>query len=109
MPSRKARRILPWSSTVSILASVPWSLGRRGLLERMRLGWVHFSCRSRGYRWVPFARRLPVEHAVVQRGLHGNCCVGLEPQGLAGAVAAAVGGPGGPLDARVQERTRGGE
>src|SRR5262249_24077091 len=33
--------------------------GARGLLERMRLGWVHFTRRSRAHGWVPFARRLP--------------------------------------------------
>src|SRR5690242_17889611 len=25
----------------------------------MRLGWVHFTCRSQPGGWVPFARRLP--------------------------------------------------
>ncbi len=25
----------------------------------MRLGWVHFTCRSRAGGWAPFARRLP--------------------------------------------------
>ena len=31
----------------------------QALLERMRLGWVHFRCRFHSGGWVPFTRRLP--------------------------------------------------
>ncbi|HTU16997.1 MAG TPA: response regulator [Gemmataceae bacterium] len=32
----------------------------------MRLGWVHFTCRSQPGGWVPFARRLPIFDLFVQ-------------------------------------------
>src|SRR4051812_22672251 len=68
----------------------------------MRLGWVHFTCRSRGYGWVPFARRLPAGPATGRAShpaLAGGGLAGPAPAGAPRAPRAGFRGRIGILPA----------
>src|SRR3954462_14207583 len=75
MPSREARRIVPWSSTVSILASVPRSPGE-GTIGTDAAGVGPFYLPSAGSRvgpvCTPITRRTGPLIGAVRREMSGR-------------------------------------